>query len=173
MTSWCTGTSYRQSYKRKKDNFTLENDRVSVHSIWVTDDEEKALNKAKAEFEATSEKLNEAVEKLEKYESEPEKIGVFESDEWNLIKDTEEFSELCKRENYFSLSKDEIVSKLNNMVLEFAKKPENVSFSKKEDKEDVTEKVNKRPVFSMKPLMPVNGRNERKSRYGNLFAKEK
>ena len=60
-------------------------------------------------------------EKLQQYESEPEKLEVLASEEYSQIKDTDAYKELAKRDTYFSMSKDELVEKLDACLLEFAK----------------------------------------------------
>lgn len=136
MCAWFSNNCYRQAYKRKKDTFSLDGERVAVHSIFVSDDEQKLLDDMKSNYSAMETKLS-------NYESEPEKIKVLESEDYNGIKSTDEYAELSKRENYFELSKDEIASKLDEIVLSYAKKNA-LKFSANENKP----RVRKVPVHT-------------------------
>lgn len=170
MCGWFGGGTYRQKYSRKKDNFRLEGDRVSVHQIFVTDDEEKILNEAKANFADVSKKLGEAMEKLDKFESEPEKIETIESEAYNSVRETEEFQEAIKRENYFNLTKDELSDKLDKILLSYAKK---VNFSQSNNDDDISitdSKNSSHKIFSYVPF--VGKTSPRKTRYGGLFNKK-
>ena len=44
------------------------------------------------------------------------------SEDYSVIRDSAEFAELSKRDNYFSLTKEELEQKLAGMLVEFAKK---------------------------------------------------
>ena len=138
--------NYRQSYKVKNDVFSLVGDRTPVVSVWMSEDEKKAFDKMKADFAEVS-------EKLAKYEAEPEKVALFESEDYVNIASSEEFIELQKRENHFDMSVEEVKDALDKQLLAYAK---NVKFS---DDGKMTSK--KLPIVDKK----------RTSRYGNLFKK--
>lgn len=147
MYSWWTGNSFRQKYQREGDEFSLVGDREAVHRIWVTDDEEKALNETKANYEAASEKLS-------KYEAEPSKMEIFASDEWNLISETDEFKALMEQEAHFDLSNDEITEKLNGMLLNAVKTGK---FSQETKPAEFTEN---KPIVTEEPV--------KRGRYGGF-----
>lgn len=127
--TWDEGAwrNFGQKYSKNGDELSLEGERYEVFSMWLTEDEKAFVEVARANYSAVS-------EELEKYKSEPEKMEIFESNEWDLISDTKEFNDLKLQENHFSLSKDEITEKLNGMLLEFAKTNKTV-FSAKEKTE--------------------------------------
>lgn len=151
MVSWYSGKAYRQSYKRKKDNFTLEGERVAVTRQWLSEDEEKMLNDMKTNYSSIEEKLS-------KYECEPEKIDIINSEDYAGIKATEEYAEISKRENYFDLSKEELTKKLDEITLSYAKKNA-LNFSANEDVEPTKKKIGIVPVVTSSKV----------SNYGSLL----
>lgn len=155
MSSWWTGNAYKQSYKVKKDVYSLVGDRVKVKAVWCTEDEEKALENMRANYSSIE-------ERLAQYESEPEKIQILESADYAQIKDIEAYKELAKRDTYFSMSKDELVKKLDSALLEFAKHNK-IEFSSTEpEKKSVGMKL-----FGNPSKKTTRG----SSRYGELFSK--
>lgn len=155
MNSWWTGDAYKQSYKVKKDVYSLVGDRVRVKAIWCTEDEEKALENIRANYSIIE-------EKLQQYESEPEKLVVLQSEDYAQIKDTDVYKELAQRDTYFSMSKDELVEKLDACLLDFAKHNE-IKFSETEPKKSVGMKLFGNPT---KKTVKGGGR------YGGLFSKD-
>ena len=155
MNSWWTGDAYKQSYKVKKDVYSLVGDRVRVKAIWCTEDEEKALENMRANYSVIE-------EKLQQYESEPEKLAVLQSEDYAQIKDTDAYKELAQRDTYFSMSKDELVEKLDACLLDFAKHNE-IKFSATEPKKSVGMKLFGNPT---KKTVKGGGR------YGGLFSKD-
>lgn len=119
---------FNQKYISSEDSIALDGDPVEVFSMFVTADEKKFIETARANYTAV-------VEELAKFKSEPEKQEIFKADEWKVISETAEFAELSKQENHFNLSKEEITDKLNEMVLTFAKaNPDKITtFAKKEN----------------------------------------
>ena len=152
MHSWCN--AYKQSYKVKKDVYSLVGDRVPVKAVWCTEDEQKALENMKANYSSIE-------EKLAQYEAEPEKLEVLASEEYSQIRDTKVYKELSNRDTYFSMSKDELVAKLDACLLEFAKHNE-IKFSETEPKKSVG--VN---LFGN----PAKKNAAGKGRYGGIFNK--
>ena len=152
MSSWWGGNAYKQSYKVKKDVYSLVGDRVRVKAVWCTEDEEKALDNMRANYSSIQ-------EKLEKYESEPEKKKIFESSDWDNIRETDEFAELAKEENHFDYSIDELSETLNKMLLEYSKHNK-IEFSAKDEKKSVGVKIFKNPT---------DNSNAGKGRYGGIF----
>ena len=88
----------------------------------MTEEEIAALDDLKSKFDAQTTELDKATKELDLYKAEPEKLELLNSADYAVVKDTEEFAELSKRENYFSLTKDELSQKLDGMLVEFAKK---------------------------------------------------
>lgn len=153
MVSW-EGKAYRQSYKVKDDVYSLKGDRVEVFSVWMTSDERKA-------FEDMKSKYSDISEKLIKYEEEPSKMEILSSEDYRLINESESFMELCKTENHFNMSIDEVRDAADKLLNEFAKscgrnKETNLNFA--ESKTNVVDK---------KSLLSVG--KSKSNRYGNLF----
>ena len=126
--SWEEGSwrYFGQKYTRNGDELSLDGESYEVFFMWLTEDEKAFVEVARANYSAVS-------EELEKYKSEPEKMEIFESNEWDMISETKEFNDLKLQENHFSLSKDEITEKLNGMLLEFVKKGTKTAFSKEKE----------------------------------------
>lgn len=153
MHGWFSGKHYKQSYSVKKDVYSLKGDRVEVFATYLTADEQKQLEDMKSNYSSIS-------EKLQKYEEEPDKLAILQSDEYSDIADSEEFKEFCKRESYFEMSVDEVKAKADQMLLEAAK-AHKVDFSTKEEKKSV----------GMKKL-PISNKSGKSGRYGGLFSKK-
>ena len=130
---------FKQKYTVKDGVYSLKGERTEVFAQYLTQEEIEALEGLKAKFAETS-------DKLALYESEPEKIEVLSSEDYALIKDTEEYKELSKRDNYFNLSKEELTSKLDGMLNAYAKELGKKNFSvdsKEESKEEKSEEPKK------------------------------
>jgi len=148
MIDYWTGRAYRQSYKKRKDVYSLTGDRVPVKSCWLTADEEKAIDDMRSNYTAIS-------ETLAKYEAEPAKMEIINSDSYVKIAETKEFAEL--RDNHFDLSVEEVTVKADEILLAYAKGG-NLSFSGNPEKKSVG--MTKLPIQTKK-----------QNRYGSLFSK--
>ena len=146
-----TGKAFRQSYKVRNNIYSLTGDRVPVKAVYVTTDEEAELDKMRSNYSLIE-------SKLEKYESEPQKVAILESEDYSNIADVKEFVELKKQENHFDLSVDEVTEKANQILLDYAKH-NSIKFSEDEKKN-----------VGMNRL-PAGGK-KKSSRYGNLFKKQ-
>lgn len=144
-----SGRAFKQSYKVKKDSYSLTGDRIEVYSVWCTEDERKKLDDMRANYSAIS-------EKLAKYEAEPAKMEVINSNAYAKIAETKEFAEL--RDNHFDMSIEEVSAKADEILLAYAKGGLNFSV---EPETKVTNKV----------VLPINTNSNKKSRYGSLFSK--
>ena len=143
------GKAYKQSYKVKKDSYSLSGDRVEVFSIFVTADERKKLDDMRVNYASIS-------EKLAKYEAEPAKMEILNSESYAKIAETKEFVEL--RDNHFDLSVEEVSAKADAILLDYAKAG-NINFSAEEKKKSGMTKL------------PIQTKSNKKSRYGSLFSK--
>lgn len=126
------GRAYRQSYKVRGGAYSLVGDRVYVKKTYVTADEEAELDRIRSNYATVS-------EKLAKYESEPEKMNVLESEDYAIISGQKDFEELKKQENHFDLSVEDVKSKADAMLLEYAKKGK-LNFVAVEQKKEKTKK---------------------------------
>lgn len=146
MTDWWTGKGYKQSYKVKKDVYTLVGDRVEVFSTWLTQDEINKLDKMKSDYTVMSEKLTH-------YEEEPQKLEILGSDDYSLIAENEDFIALCEQENHFNMSIEEVTAKADSILTAAAK----------QHKFSVTDQEKK---ASVKPLPAPK---KKAKRFGTLF----
>lgn len=149
MESWCTGDAYRQSVERTGDSYALVGDRVAVHSVWVTDEEQTQLDNMRNSY-------SDVLAKLQNYEDEPAKLDLLNSEAYNGIRDNKEFVKLMETEAHFELSVDEVKSKADSILLEAAK-TNSLNFA--EQNVQTTRKA-----FQFKS-------NKGSGRYGNMFNK--
>lgn len=147
---------YSQNYTIDGDNVQFDGDRVHMNVEYLTDAEYDILKKMRESYEAHED----AVEKLAKYEAEPEKIELLNSDSFAIIRDTAEYAELSKREVYFDMDKEEIEKSLNQIILNYAHQNK-IEFSAK------TEEAEQTPVMTM----PIPFANKKEDRYGGLLSK--
>jgi len=152
---WWNNKHYRQSYSVKKDVYSLKGDRIETFVSFLSADEKNALEQMKTSYSAIE-------EKLAKYESEPAKKEILQSEDWKNIRETKEFVELSKRENYFDLSTDELTDKLDKMLLEYSKHNK-IEFS--------SEEPEKKQVGMKLFGNPSKKAAKSSSRYGGIFSK--
>ena len=146
MSDWWTGKGYKQNYKVSKDVYSLTGDRVPVTQVWVTEDEQKQLDQMKTNYE-------EMQDKLDKYESEPDKMTILESDDYSQIKETEQYAALLN--DHFDINKEDLAKKLDDILLDYAKK------NKIEFEEKKTVNMKKLPI----------AKSGKTGRYGGIFSK--
>lgn len=156
MSSMWTSSAYKQSYKVKKDVYSLVGDRVPVKAVWCTEDEQKALDSMRANYSSI-------VEELTSFREEPKKQEVLNEECYSQISETDAYKELAKQESHFSMSIDEIRAELDRQLLEYAKGNE-IKFSA-EDTEKKTVGVKRFGNPSKK------GSATTKNRYGGIFKK--
>ena len=155
MSSWWGGDAYKQSYKVKKDVYSLVGDRVRVKAVWCTEDEEKALDSMRSNYSSI-------VDELASFKAEPEKEAVLAEECYAQIADTDAFKELSKKENHFSMSVDEVRAEADKQLLEYAK-GHKIEFSATEsEKKSVGVKL-----FGN----PTKKSTDKKGRYGEMFIK--
>lgn len=147
MVDYWNNKGYKQSYKVKKDTYTLVGDRVEVFARWLTQDEINALDRMKVDYA-------EVTAKLEKYEAEPKKMEILNSDDYSLVSDSDEFVALKEQKNHFDLSVEEVTKKADE-ILTNAAKAHRFSFNEET------------PEASVKPLPPMSKKPQK--RFGSLF----
>lgn len=125
MYTWnSTGSAYKQSYSIDNDVISLVGDRVEVHRMWVTLDEEKALNDMRANYPIIA-------DKVAKYEEEPKKVEILNSEVYSSIAENEDFKNLCN--NHFDMSVEDVTKKADEILLNSVKQHK-FSFSDNRDK---------------------------------------
>lgn len=153
MSSWWGGDAYKQSYKVKKDVYSLVGDRVRVKAVWCTEDEEKALDSMRSNYSSI-------VDELASFKAEPEKEAVLAEECYAQISDIDAFKELSKKENHFSMSVDEVRAEADKQLLEYAK-GHKIEFSANEEK---------KPVGTKRVGNPLKKAALGSGRYGSLFS---
>lgn len=154
MQDFWTDAAYRQSYERVDDNFALVGERVKVHSVWLSDEEQAELDSKKTNYEAMESK----VAKYEKAEEDSKKADLMNSDCYASISETAEVKAISDDKAAFdAMSSADLENKLNGILLKYAKEG-NLNFSVIEAKKNVTAHQ-----FGI-PKTPL-----KKSRYGSLF----
>lgn len=148
---------YRQNYKDEDGNLSLVGDRVSVHPVYVTDEEGKELDNIRSNYDELSSKYQAANDELEKYHTEPDKMNILTSDAYSVVTDNEDFKKLI--EDHFDYSVDEVREKADAILLN-AVKNKSIKYSNEP----------KNIKNSIKPIPRVT---KRMRRYGNLVSKTK
>lgn len=146
MVDYWNNKGYKQSYKVKKDVYTLVGDRVEVFAQWLTQDEINKLEKMKSDFAEISDKLN-------KYEDEPKKMEILSSDDYSLIANDEEFVALCEQDAHFNMSVEEVAKRADEILTNAAKAHK---FSIEEAEKPITSK-------------PLPTTKKKTKRFGSLF----
>lgn len=127
MVDWWNAKAFRQKFNREDDNFSLVGDRVKVTQIWVSEDEEQAINEMKANYSSISAELN----SYKEAESIADKMTVFEDKAYASYLETDEFKSLMKKETVKQFSKEELVEKADAALGKLVKTSK--TFSMKEE----------------------------------------
>lgn len=150
--------SYRQTYALRKGEYSLVGDRVEIHPIWVTEDEEKQIQEKLNLFDENHSALTEAKNTIAKYEAEPDKVALLEKECYAPIATSVEFAELKEQKNHFDLNIDEVQAKADEMLLNFAKT----------GKMDFSQVVSQPRLYGE----PGKDHSEKRGRYGGIFRKK-
>lgn len=167
---WATEVAYRQNYTKNDDEVALDGEPVEVHAEWLTAGEADALANLRENYQSMVEKVENydaliekvanydaMAEKLANYEAEPSRMELF--NKYNeALADSEEFNALKNVDAHFTLSLEEIESKIDAIVLERAK----------------TQMFDRKPLENGEPSRVVahpipTESNKISSRYGDLF----
>lgn len=151
MHDYWNNKHFRQSYSVKKDVYSLRGDRVEVFAQYLTADQIAKLDSMKSDYASIT-------EKLAKYEAEPAKMEILNSEDYANIADTAEFVELKKEENHFDMSVEELKAECDKQLLAYAK-GNKIEFAENKQKKSVGMKQ-----FGQK-------KSGKTGRYGNLFKK--
>lgn len=143
--------TFRQGYAKEGDNIQFSGDRVHLNAEYLTDNELAELNAIRSNYSEIS-------EKLAKYEAEPQKMEKIESDEYSMIRETEEYQKVAN--DHFDLSVEEITKTLDDVVLKYAK-ANKLNYAANEEA---------KPVVARK-LFAVGANGKRVGKYDSLFSK--
>lgn len=149
--NWSGDKIYGQAYTKDGDNVNFDGDRYILHRELLTDSEYAELCSMRANYSAIESQLKEYQAK----EETAQKDALFVSEDYSSISDKEEFKALA--ENHAEFSVDELKSKLDSIILDYAKKG-SLNFSAEPEKKKI----------GMTKL-PIQTKSNKKSRYGNLF----
>jgi len=105
---------YDQDYAVVDDVVSFIGEPKTMHKVILSDEEFKAISDMRAEHDA-------AIEKLAKYEAEPEKLNILNSEDYVKVADTEEFKTLKTKDGHFDLSIEEVSAKADAILLAYAK----------------------------------------------------
>ena len=125
MSDYWNGKYYRQSFNRDGDNFSLVGDRVAVHSVWVTDEEDASLNEMRSNYSSIVEELN----TYKSAEVFADKMTVFDDEAYAEYLDTDEFKALMSEESVNQYSKEELSEKADATLGKLVKKNKTFSFA--------------------------------------------
>lgn len=125
MSDYWNGKYYRQSFNRDGDNFSLVGDRVAVHSVWVTDEENASLNKMRSNYSSVVEELN----TYKSAEVFADKMTVFDDEAYSEYLDTDEFKALMSEDSVNKYSKEELSEKADATLGKLVKKNKTFSFA--------------------------------------------
>ncbi len=156
--NWTGDKIYGQSYVKDGENVSFDGERYNLHKELLTDSEYAELQTMRSNYSSI-------VSKLEAYEAKEEKERkdtLLLSDDYKSINETEEFIELSKNHSNFSL--DELKSKLDSILLSYAKSG-NLNFSYTNNNVE-----NKKKTFGRIDL-PATSKEKKKNKYGSLFSK--
>lgn len=125
MSDYWNGKYYRQSFNRDGDNFSLVGDRVAVHSVWVTDEEDASLNEMRSNYSSVIEELN----TYKSAEVFADKMTVFDDEAYSEYLDTDEFKALMSEDSINKYSKEELSEKADATLGKLVKKNKTFSFA--------------------------------------------
>lgn len=125
MCDYWNGKYYRQSFNRDGDNFSLVGDRVAVHSVWVTDEEDASLNEMRSNYSSVVEELN----TYKSAEVFADKMTVFDDEAYSEYLDTDEFKALMSEDSVNKYSKEELSEKADATLGKLVKKNKTFSFA--------------------------------------------
>jgi len=154
---------YKQTYKKRKDVYSLTGDRVSVYPTFCTQEELDSLDTMRSNYSLMESKLQE----YQNEENEKQIKEVFNSIDYASIQDNPEYLTYSQKvlkdcSNYTLQEVIDECDKILNAVTK-VKNREIFAESHKEDNKD-----NKVII----PMFESKIKSNKKSRYGNLFSKK-
>lgn len=155
--NWDGTKIYGQNYTKDDTNVAFEGERFNLHKELLTDAEYAELQSMRSNYASIQAELA----KYQKAEEDAKKDNLFTSTDYKNIYENDEFISL--KENHSELSFEELNSKLDEILLSYAKSG-NLNFSIPENKEIPNKHVGK-------VSLPMNTQVKKKNRYGSLFSK--
>lgn len=108
--SWNGGKIYGQKYTKDNDNVAFDGERYTLHKEYLTDSEYTELQAMRSNYSSIIAELETYKEK----ELDEKKEELFNSKDYNGIRDTKEFSELKKNSKDYSI--DDLTDKLDKII---------------------------------------------------------
>lgn len=149
--NWSGSTIYGQKYSKDGDNVAFDGERYKLFKEFLTESEKIELDNLRSNYSSVVAEL----EKYQKAEEKANKDALFVSDSYKAISETEDFNSL--KENHEEYSLTELTSKLDEMLLSYAKSGK---FSEATAAEST--------VVTKKTFTNVNQKVKKNNRYGNL-----
>ena len=162
MLDYWSGRAYKQSYSEEADNYTLTGDRVEVYSVWVTKEEEKALEEMKSNYSLLEQfKLDTENAQLHSQRESiiyNEKYSVLaEKDENNEYKN-EAYAKLVSEMDNYSLA--DLEKELKSVFADYITSGGQFAYAGEPEEKTIVSKK----IFA-------SSNDKKPSRYGNLFSK--
>ena len=132
MVDYWSGRAYKQSYSEEDDSYTLTGDRIEVYSVWVTKEEEEALEEMKANYSSISEELS----KYQNAEIKAQKEEILNDAAYAEFAETDEFKVIAKEAD--SLTVEELRTKCELAFAKLVKAQGTFAF--KEETKDIKKK---------------------------------
>ena len=149
--NWSGSTIYGQKYSKDGDNVAFDGERYKLFKEFLTESEKIELDNLRSNYSSVVAEL----EKYQKAEEKANKEALFVSESYKAISDTDDFKALM--ENYEEYSLTDLTSKLDEMLLSYAKSGK---FSETAIAETAT--------VAKKTFTNVNQKIKKNNRYGNL-----
>lgn len=154
--SWDGGKIYGQKYTKDNDNVALDGERYSLHKTYLTDSEYAEIESMRSSYA----QLKAFKENVEKNELHSKKESLLADEKYSVLSDNEEFTELKKNMDNYSL--DDLETKAKVIFADYVSSVGNFSLNSS----------NKNKSHSMQLFGdPNTRRNSRSGRYGDIFKK--
>ena len=154
--SWDGGKIYGQKYTKDNDNVALDGERYSLHKTYLTDSEYAEIESMRSSYA----ELKAFKENVEKNELHSKKESLLADEKYSVLSDNEEFTELKKNMDNYSL--DDLETKAKVIFADYVSSVGNFSLNSS----------NKNKSHSMQLFgNPNTRRNSRSGRYGDIFKK--
>ncbi len=128
MIDYWTDTAYKQGYKVEDDNYSLTGDRVQVYATYLTKEEVDEVEQKRKDYANITVKL----EEYQKKEADTQKEAIFNSEDFECIKESEDFVALVNEADKYSV--EEIQEKCDALLLNYVKTNKTFSAETKKKK---------------------------------------
>lgn len=163
MVDYWNDRYFKQSYKKRKDVYSLTGDRVNVYPTFCTQEELDSLDSMRSNYSSIQSEL----QKYKDADNEAQIKEIFASDDYASIKDNADYIAFSKEveKDYSKYTAKEVTEKCDSILTEVTKAENRKTFAEK----DIEEKKRGRII----PTPESRVKSNKKSRYGNLFTKNK